>query len=341
MIAGAGTRLSSTAGDTQKAAQGGFRCRICGHRQDGGAYRVREMLFGTRESFTYFQCQSCGCLQIGAIPANLGTYYPRDYFSFRRPKERVTSRLRAFVDGRRVRYRLGLGGLLGRIFDRVSKPLDYLSWVTTAGLGLDARILDVGCGTGKLLLRMSMGGFSECLGVDPFVDEDILYPNGVSVLRTDIEGLARSTSRRFDMIMFHHSLEHLPHPGKALAAAQQLLAPGGCVLVRIPVADSYAWEQYREHWINLDAPRHLFLLTRKSLSVLAAANGLRVTSIRHDSTASQFVGSELYVRDIPSNAPRRDKEIFSRRQRDVFRERARELNEEGRGDTAVFWLSKA
>ena len=50
-------------------------CRIC-DGEISKSYTVREMLLGTRDTFEYLECGSCGCLQIAEIPDNLLKYYP-------------------------------------------------------------------------------------------------------------------------------------------------------------------------------------------------------------------------------------------------------------------------
>ena len=57
-------------------------CRICGNRTDHKIYRVKEMYFGTRQEFEYFECERCQCLQIVKIPENLGEFYRHEYYSF-------------------------------------------------------------------------------------------------------------------------------------------------------------------------------------------------------------------------------------------------------------------
>lgn len=56
------------------------KCRICGEKGMNKVYKVREMMYGTREEFPYFVCDSCNCMQIMEIPEDLGEYY-NNYYS--------------------------------------------------------------------------------------------------------------------------------------------------------------------------------------------------------------------------------------------------------------------
>lgn len=54
-------------------------CRICA----SAAIRVfyaREMMFGTREVFQYFECTDCGCVQILSYPDDIARQYPKEYY---------------------------------------------------------------------------------------------------------------------------------------------------------------------------------------------------------------------------------------------------------------------
>ena len=60
-----------------------YHCRICDNSLDNGIFPVREMMFGTRESFIYFRCSSCGCIQIAEVLQDMSEFYPREnYYSF-------------------------------------------------------------------------------------------------------------------------------------------------------------------------------------------------------------------------------------------------------------------
>ena len=144
------------------------------------------------------------------------------------------------------------------------------------------------------------------------------------------------TEGEFDLVMFHHSLEHVAEPLAALKDAYRLLTPGGKCLVRIPLL-SFAWEKYGVNWVGLDAPRHLVLMTEKTIKKIAEDAGFQVAEVIYDSTSFQFSASEKYSLDIPLVDER---EPFSRRQLRDWDKEAKRLNRLGRGDQAAFVLKK-
>jgi SAM-dependent methyltransferase len=307
------------------------QCRICAAPGPHPSYTGREMMFGSGDSFDYFQCTSCGCLQIGVVPGDLASYYPDDYYSFRTSGEPRS--LSALTRPLRVRRAFSGKGLLGALLS-VKYPYSFAgvrSWLSRTGTGSLSRILDVGCGSGELLQDLASQGYRNLLGIDPFLDGNRALPGGVELRRTTIHEL----SGTFDLIMFHHVLEHVADPKQTLAAAARLLAPGGHILVRVPLADSFAWEHYRENWVQMDPPRHLFLHTVRSMELTGGEAGLELRAVEHDSTAFQFIGSELYRRGASLTSGRR----LPRWQVWSYRNRARELNRQGRGDQAAFFFA--
>src|SRR5690606_13797018 len=166
-------------------------------------------------------------------------------------------------------------------------------------------------------------------------------PGGLRLLRRGIEEMEGEAE--FDLVMLHHSFEHMPDPAETLRHVHRLLKPGRAALVRIPVADSWAWRHYGADWVQLDAPRHLFLHTRRSIALLAARAGLEVERVVHDSTAFQFWGSEQYREGIPlrharSYARNPSGSAFTAAEIREFEQRAAELNARGEGDQAAFYL---
>jgi len=58
-------------------------CDICG-AADGTVHIVREMMFGTRKSYSYFRCADCGCMQLRDALGSV-EQYPPGYYSFSTP----------------------------------------------------------------------------------------------------------------------------------------------------------------------------------------------------------------------------------------------------------------
>jgi SAM-dependent methyltransferase len=316
-------------------------CRVCGNTEGLVFYHPREMMFGTRERFDYFQCGACGCLQIESIPDDLGKYYPAGYFSFHDYHGLARSTVRARIERYRVDRALRRYGRRKTWWDKLVGPPPYMEWLHLTGVARDDPVLDIGCGSGKLLVRLGMGGFTDCTGVDPFLAEDIVYNDRVRVLKRDLEEFAEKSGQRYALVMLHHAFEHMRDPHRVLRTVVRLLRPGGWLLVRIPLADSFAWETYKENWVQLDAPRHLYLHTRKSMDYLAAAHGFQLERVLHDSTPSQILGSELYRRDIPLvESKKRKGSVLGRTARKAAETLTRELNETGRGDQAAFLLRR-
>ena len=317
----------------------GLSCRICGCSENSGTHSAREMMYGSREEFLYFRCGRCGCLQIAEIPDDLSRHYPKDYCSFKPSLEkRFSNTFRNVFRLSRYRYAVLRTGLFGRVLHALAPKAD-LDKLSHIGLTENSRVLDVGCGSGSLLYKLRSIGMKNLLGVDAFIDKDIEYANGLRVQRKSID----KVEGEWDCVVFSYSLEHMPDQLSTLSSAARLLAAGGTCYVRIPLSSSYAWEHYGVNWVQLDAPRHLFLHSMDSFELLVREAGLKIGQVIHDSTVFQLWASELYERDIPlleDGSRTSPDSVFSSAEMDAFRKKVRQLNRDKRGDQATFYLEK-
>lgn len=315
-------------------------CTICGENRGNRLYYPREMMFGTNEVFEYMECGYCGSLQITSIPNDLERHYPNDgYYSYKPPQEKHLPSWIAVLRSRRTLGFLGLGGLPERLLSALSKEPEHFRWFRKGRVTLESRIVDIGCGAGRLLLKLRREGFVNLLGVDPFISDDINYGSGLRVLKRSIEDL----EGMFDFLMLHHSFEHMSDPVAVLDTLRKRISFTGTVLIRIPVADCYARRKYGIHWMAWDAPRHLFLHTVRGMHVLARRTGFRVKHVEYDSSLAQFASSELYLRGVPFKNqsrfhPGKSADAFSKAEWTDFGRRAAILNRNRDGDTACFYL---
>lgn len=300
------------------------------------------MHLGLLDQFQYFVCGQCGTVQIAEIPADLTKYYPSNYYSFSVPHEVKNAPLKRYLKKLRARSALNGNTIIGWFVTLLFGMPEFLKMGRYAGIHLDSSILDVGCGAGKLLFRMHRAGFTNLTGIDPFVRKHITYPNGISIQKSEL----CEVQQEYEFIMLHHSLEHMAQPAAALEHIKRILSPSGCVLIRIPIADSETWRVYRENWVGLDAPRHLHLLTKKSLDLLASRAGMRIDRIVFDGSKNSFVSAELYRRGIPLVKINKMKKqeiakyigVTAMKQ---LQRKAQRANIEQKGDQAGFYLRHA
>jgi len=315
------------------------KCRICGNSVGNSSYLAREMMYGLREKFNYFQCVSCGCLQIVDFPDDMSKYYPSDYYSFNAYDGKKFRGLKGAVKLKQYEYAV-LGSelyqnTLGRILGKKEfKIFDSL------GVNRATRILDVGCGNGRnFLYPLSKIGFKNLIGCDPFLQETIQYSSNLTIYNVSIFEIEGT----FDIITYHHAFEHVPSPLQDLEKVSGLLAKNGVCILRIPTVSSFAWEKYKTDWVQLDAPRHFFLHSKESIEVLAEKSGLKLFKVEYDSTYFQFTGSEKYLMDVPLSNPKPKgliKYISKKISNIKYNRLARKLNSEERGDQAAFYLRK-
>lgn len=289
---------------------------------------------GLREEFTYFECGYCGCVQIADIPQNISKYYPEKYYSFQSP-----SPFKVFIKGPYLSEPFTASLALKRLLNMLPGFYFIPEWIERAHLKKSHAILDLGCGQGLKLLELRASGYSDLTGADPFLPDDFSSPTGVVLLRKSLAELKKS----FDFVMLHHSLEHIPDQLETLQEIKRHLKPDGTVLIRIPLASSFAWKKYGPNWVQLDAPRHFYLHTPKSVSTLAQQAGFQIVDVHYDSTSFQFWGSEQYSQDIPLRDPRsvcedKHQSLFSRSTMLAFDREARRLNSLAEGDQAAFYL---
>jgi len=309
-------------------------CPVCKNDlQESLRLYPKEMMTGKRIQFEYIYCSTCNCLFINDIPAGLDNYY-KDYYTARK-KLSTTSKLVSIFW--RVRSSVALAGL-NPLFEFFRKN-SILKWLSYLNTDFSDPILDVGCGNGDVLYEFWKHGFKNLTGVDPF------YPNKSTEIfkwqfvNGDIFSIR---NKKYKLIMFNHSLEHTFEHYKILTRASELLSENGRIMVRMPLINK-AFEDYKENWVQLDAPRHLLIHSRKSFEILCPDLGLKIYKVFFDSTEVQFMGSIQYKKNISHYDPNSYKisitdSIFTNKDVIYYSALAKHYNKLGLGDQAAFFL---
>ncbi|HMB67964.1 MAG TPA: class I SAM-dependent methyltransferase [bacterium] len=150
------------------------------------------------------------------------------------------------------------------------------------------RLLDVGCGAGRFLLKMRSLGW-DVAGVE--VDSRaaaIARDRGLDVYEGGLEpGLVPSSS--FDVITLNHVIEHVPDPVETIALCRHALRPSGRLVLTTPNTSSWGHRSLGDRWFHLDVPRHLFLFDPETLVACVTRAGLTVRDLRTVSRSASLV----------------------------------------------------
>ncbi|MCS5491149.1 class I SAM-dependent methyltransferase [Algoriphagus limi] len=300
-------------------------CKFCGGKKLR-EFIAHEKMLGLGEAFVYQECLSCHSLQIKEVPEDLSPYYPSEgYYSFLPLVQSDSFRL--FLKKLRMRMFLKWG---------ISwKSPSYGYWLKRIYRSFDDAIADVGCGNGQLLYELHAGGFRNLTGIDPFLKESSLIAPGLKLIKSKLE----EVDQKFDVIMMHHSFEHLHDPVEELQKCYDSLKPGGRLLIRTPLANCEAWKEFGTNWVQLDAPRHLIIPSLEGFEALVSKSGFRLKEVLFDSTGFQFWGSMLYERRL-NLVEKSYAGQFSKEELAQLNEKALRYNQEGKGDQVCFFLER-
>lgn len=122
-----------------------------------------------------------------------------------------------------------------------------------AGLSRGHKLLDYGCANGLFCRALRGRGFKHAVGYDPYQPADGL--GDPRILETG----------PFDYILLQDVIEHVEDPHALLERLDDLLKPGGHILVGTPNADRIDPARPDRYANELHAPYHLHIYTRDAL----------------------------------------------------------------------------
>ena len=108
-----------------------------------------------------------------------------------------------------------------------------------SSLPASPRVLDVGCGIGDLgvLLQRVLPAGAVMVSLEPMAERAaIARAKGLDVKADTVREFAAraANTASWDVVIMDNLLEHLLEPADAIAAARELLAPGGALVVGVP-----------------------------------------------------------------------------------------------------------
>jgi len=255
-------------------------CPLCGGTRSEIVLRGGDRVLQEKIELTIVRCADCKLCFLNPRPlsSRLGLYYPENYHAHRTQKGDVVG------DKTSVRIRkLLLRQLYARPEHKPSGAASALASAMLAmrgsdrlGAGLPVRsegkLLDFGCGHGKLLRRMKEAGW-DVVGLD-FSEQAVaaVRAGGLTAYQGTLPH-PELTSNSFDAVVMEHALEHVPDPLGVLRAARDVLRPGGALLVHVPNFNAWEVQHFGEFAIQVDLPRHLLHFERATLQTMLETAG--------------------------------------------------------------------
>ncbi|MCC5600722.1 methyltransferase domain-containing protein [Nostoc favosum] len=136
--------------------------------------------------------------------------------------------------------------------------------LTKHGFSKTHSLLDYGCGANGLFVQyLQERGFANSYGYDPYGSED---------------GFGDPTTlqrRPFDYISLQDVIEHVEDPNDLLSKLNNMLSPGGYILISTPNAANIDLKRpdLPDHFNCMHIPYHLHVYTRETLESLGRCQG--------------------------------------------------------------------
>jgi len=229
-------------------------CPICGECDTAFFARIH--------GYPYHECQGCGhiFLQEAPKPEAMNALYSA------RESELKSVHMSIYGDPQVAGIRIGL----------IARP--KVEFVTER-IGHVGTWIDVGCGTGEVLVAAKYKGW-EAIGLESDVDElEFARARGWRVrevyrTRDNASGHIGTA----DGVSFFNVIEHIPHPVELMQAVVAAISPSAFVVIEVPRHPSlsslanraFPWLAHR----HMYAPDHLHVFSERSAGVMVEESGL-------------------------------------------------------------------
>jgi SAM-dependent methyltransferase len=193
--------------------------------------------------YAIWYCFFCSTGFTHPVPRNIASYYTHDYWY----GSGILMKTKAFV------FRLA--------------QKRRLCWILKYYKRGD--VLDVGAGMGIFGRELTKHGFNV-------TSIDAAFAKLDNPAVQNIDFLSWITSKRYDVVVFWESLEHVNDPDAYLMKAKSLLKPNGKVFIEYPRYGCIESVVFGKYWYDLDIPRHLFHFTFKGMDRLLLRTGFKI-----------------------------------------------------------------
>jgi len=277
-------------------------CLLCGTRGVIYYRQIPDRLFGVPGHWDVLRCPQCGMLWPNPLP--LPDYIPKLYTHYytHNADTRLDSPNRFWRLIKKISICTQMGyecnelssnslvtRLLGRLIFMIG-PLREV--IENSVLYLNGtkrgKLLDIGCGQGRFLVRMRDLGW-QVIGIepDPIAAAIARERFGLEVFTTPEETCLPDNV--LDAITMDHVIEHIYDPISSLRRYARLLKPGGEMILVTPNAESLGHRIFRDTWRGIEVPRHLHIFTERALVQCVREAGLHVKEVRLVAQSARYI----------------------------------------------------
>ena len=268
-------------------------CVLCGREGEMFYEHITDPLYEAPGSWNLKRCPNldCGLIWLDPMPEieDIGKAYKSCYYTHSEvvPRRSVFRTIYAAIKNGYLRAGLGYTKGVGPAWYVVLSPLALLHISGVSGVQSDvmylradpgAKLLDIGVGDAAMLARFAELGWDvEGIDVDQ-IAVDAATAKGLNVKLGDLFSQAYPDDS-FDCVTMRHVQEHVPQPVELLRECRRILKPGGMLVSVVPNAESWEHRRFKDRWVALEPPRHLWLFGPKSLARLCELSGLEVVRL--------------------------------------------------------------
>ncbi|MFH1826927.1 MAG: class I SAM-dependent methyltransferase [bacterium] len=142
------------------------------------------------------------------------------------------------------------------------------------------KILEIGCGNGRLLARLKKLGFKDINGLEPSKKAVAASPINVDQKKIVVDYFKENQFKQssFDVVVFFQVLDHVVNPNKFLKEVYRILKPGGYVLAIIHNSKSLSAKLLGEASPIIDI-QHINLFDKENIRKIFNINNFKVISV--------------------------------------------------------------
>ncbi|OCC14669.1 SAM-dependent methyltransferase [Dissulfuribacter thermophilus] len=265
-------------------------CYLCGIKGQMLYTNLKDALYNGPGIWSYKCCSNCGLIWLDPrpVPAEIGKFYHNYSTHYINEYGHELNGLRRIAQHAVLAGHLGYEGLVGSPTQKLLGKILSLIPPIKERCELNVRylngrnkgvLLDVGCGSGGWLAKMQALGW-KVVGVEP--DEQAVKiaseKFGLKVYQGTLEE-QKFADNIFDAVTISHVIEHVYDPIGLLKECLRVLKPKGYLVILTPNIKSLGHRFFRNSWLHLDPPRHLYLFSSDTLRACCQQVGFLIKSL--------------------------------------------------------------